>query len=336
MDEYAPETYSKAGVLFEDIFCRHLVPQIVAGIQAIAQDAHNKCVASREPDKLYGTIQIALGSIAKWNENLISTECDKIKTQSGCNYMEELLNCMFITHAKLLTCIRVGNRQKRIDLACPRFPAFIHKVYLESARRVFSNVYLFEPSTDGLTIQRNHRSLELLVRESVSKVVIDALPTETIIRAYLEEAMEVEEEVTIEPVPLGTTTAAAINMPSAPSSIDAAPSSIDTATMEPMSVSVTDLSTEPVVTRLTFNDIDSADTGEEIIAPKTVERLEALGAERHQQRLMDAAADEADDPPLKIGAVISDADLGITDLDAKPKPSTVAAPPAFDLDIIEL
>lgn len=352
MDEYAPETYSKAGILFEDIFCRHLVPQIVAGIQAIARDAHAKCLATNEMGKYYDAIQIELSSVARWNENLIQAECDKIKSQSGCNYMDELLNCMFITHTKLLTCIRVGNRQKRIDLACPKFPAFVHKVYLESARRAFTNVYLFEPTQNGLTVQRNNRSLELLVRESVSKVVIDALPTETIIRAYLEEAMEIEEEVVIEPVPLGTSASAALELPATNAGAEAGAGGGSSAaggeadalgaapTLEPMSVSVTDLSTEPVVTRLTFNDIDSADTGEDILAPKTVERLEALGAERHQQRLAAEDAGEdggAEDAPLKIGAPLTDADLGIVDLmDSAAPPLRVAAPPAFDLDITEL
>jgi hypothetical protein len=50
-------------------------------------------------------------------------------------------------------------------------------------------------------IQRNNRELETIIQECVLITIRDSIPTEEIIRAYLDESIEQEEEVTIENIP---------------------------------------------------------------------------------------------------------------------------------------
>jgi hypothetical protein len=80
-----------------------------------------------------------------------------------------------------------------------------------------------------------------------------------------------------------------------------------------------------VITRLAFNDVDETfDTQngrEEIIAPKNIERLEEISAERNMQRKLEeeGAYDSDDELPLDRIKINDDPldlfDLGITDLD---------------------
>ena len=68
----------------------------------------------------------------------------RIEVVSGCKYLEDLITCVHIIQLKALTCIRVGLKQKKIDIDIPSIDKFIHKVYINVARKLYSNVYLFE------------------------------------------------------------------------------------------------------------------------------------------------------------------------------------------------
>jgi hypothetical protein len=92
------------------------------------------------------------------------------------------------------------NRQKQIDISIPKLDTFLHKIYIHVARKIYKKS-LFELNVPSLQIQRNNRELETIIQECVLITIRDSIPTEEIIRAYLDESIEQEEEVTIENIP---------------------------------------------------------------------------------------------------------------------------------------
>lgn len=357
MDEFAPETYGQSRSVYIDILGRYLTPQIIFGIQRIFDDNYEKCVAFNEMDKYISAFQTALREIPRWNPNTIEEECVRIKTHSQCSYMEDILSCVHILHIKLLTCIRVGNHQKKIDISCPKFANFIHKVYISVARKLFVNAYLFKKAS-GLDLQKNNREIEVIVQECITGVMLDSLPTETIIRAYLDEVVEEEEEVFIEPIPIDASNANANANTNANANADTnananANANADTNTntnkdqqnntngdpseLVPIQPSFVNVSDEPVVTRLTFNDFDQANDGQSIHAPKTIDRLEALSDERYAQRRSETEDDNDDGATFTVNDKVdlddifdmaADSNSGIRNRD---KDTTASL-----LDIIEL
>ena len=220
------------------------------------------------------TFQNFITRIPKWNANIIETERKRIIEKSGCSYLEELVTCIHIIQLKLLTAMRVGQKQKKIDINIPKLDDFIHKVYVYVARKIYKNVYLFELHTSALQIQKHNRELEIIVQECVLNAVRDSIPVESILKAYMDETVEedvVEEiqEQIIEPPPVVE----------------------KQAIFEGKEGNVS----------LKFNDIDKAMTpsGKEelITAPKNIEKLEEISVLRNMQRKME---EEADDEILKI------------------------------------
>ena len=120
----------------------------------------------------------------------------RIVDKSSCGYLEDLITCVHIIQLKSLTCMRVGQKQKKIDIDVPSLDDFIHKVYINVARKVYTNVYLFEKNIMPLQIQKHNRELELIVKESVMNTIRDNVPVDTILRAYMDET--IEEEVHVE------------------------------------------------------------------------------------------------------------------------------------------
>ena len=311
-----------------DEWCARLVniltPLIIEGLKSIFNESWKMSVENDEASKYLMTFQNMLCRVPKWNSEIVEDERKRIIERSGCGYLEDLITCVHVIQLKTLTCIRVGNKQKKIDISIPKLDAFLHKAYIHSARKVYMNVYLFEKNVSALMVQKHNRELEMIVQECILAAIRESIPTEAIIRAYLDESVEQEEEVVIEPIKEEVPVVS--------------PDAVDTENLDEKSVeippeepppslvpAIKDLDTSPVITRLAFNDVDETfDTQngrEEIIAPKNIERLEEISAERNMQRKLEeeGAYDSDDELPLDRIKINDDPldlfDLGITDLD---------------------
>ena len=177
-----------------------LSPLVVEGVQSIYNESWNMCVENGEMSKYLMTFQNLLTRVPKWNALILEEERKRIIERSGCHYLEDLISCVHIIQLKVLTCIRVGNKQKKIDISIPKLDHFLHRVYVHTARKVYSNVYLFEKKISDLQVQKNRRELEIMIQECILIAIRESIPTEAIIRAYMDETVEEEEEVFIEPV----------------------------------------------------------------------------------------------------------------------------------------
>ena len=187
-----------------DEWCARLVniltPLIIEGLKSIFNEAWKMSVENDEASKYLMTFQNLLCRVPKWNAEIIEDERKRIIERSGCGYLEDLITCVHVIQLKTLTCIRVGNKQKKIDISIPKLDAFLHKAYIHSARKSYTNVYLFEKNVNPLMLQKHNRELELIVQECILAAIRESIPTEAIIRAYLDESVEQEEEVVIEPI----------------------------------------------------------------------------------------------------------------------------------------
>ena len=307
-------------------WCSRLVsiftPLVNEGIRSIFNESMKLCSENGEIDKYLMTFQNLLSRIPKWNSSIIEDECKRIIDRSGCNYLEDLITCVHIIQLKVITCIRVGNKQKKIDISIPKLDSFVHKVYIHSARKCYSNVYLFDKTANALQQQKNNRELELLIQECIMMTIRESIPTEQIIRAYMDESEEQEEEVTIEDIKPDEPDAeskveGAKTEASSSSSKSSASSSSSTSEPEekPIVPSISNIDEEPVVTKLTFNDYDAvqdADTGiiDKIEAPKTIERLEEISTSRALQRKLE----EEDDDDINDRIQIHTDNLSLGDL----------------------
>lgn len=283
-------------------WCSRLVsiftPLILGGIKSLFNESWKLCIDNDEPNKYLMTFQNLLSRIPKWNNEIIEDERKRIIERSGCNYLEDLITCVHIIQLKVLTCIRVGNKQKKIDISIPKLDSFIHKVYINVARKIYSNVYLFDKNISPLQLQKNNRELENIIQECILISIRESIPTEAIIRAYMDESVEQEEEVIIEDVDEEEEKKSEeiITHSSESKHID----DIDEVVPDVVPA-IQNIDNEAVVTKLSFNDMDSildeSDNVKTIEAPKSIERLEEISTERAFQRQLE---EESDDERIQI------------------------------------
>ena len=173
-----------------------LTPCIITGINDIFNEAYNMCIENDEESKYLMTFQNLLNNIPKWSSEIVDNEKNRIITQSCCNYIDDLLTCVHITQLKSLTSSRVGIKQKKINIDIPNLNIFIHKAYVNIARKIYVNIYLFEKDISPLLTQKNNRELEIIIKECILNTVRESIPLENILKSYLDETLETD--VTVE------------------------------------------------------------------------------------------------------------------------------------------
>jgi hypothetical protein len=199
MDDFNLNSLTESRNEYCSLLLNKLSPSIYKGIVSIFKDAVKICVDNDEDEKYLLTFQNMLTRIPRWNNEILDTEVERLKDDTNCKYLEDLITCVHVTQLKILSCVRVGNKNKRIDIDIPSLKEFIHKIYIEVARKLYKNVYLFQQDVAGIVKQKNARIAELIIRECIFDVIRNSMPIEELLRAYLDETQEElveEEEVT--------------------------------------------------------------------------------------------------------------------------------------------
>jgi hypothetical protein len=169
--------------------------------------------------------------------------------------------------------MRVGQKQKKVDIKVPKLDDFVHKTYINVARKIYKNVYLFEINIPPLNIQKNHRELEIIVQECILNTLRESIPVEAILKAYMDETIEedVVEEIKEQ----------IIEQPQKQEQPQ--PEKVDTTGGN----------------KVGFNDIDYVASSDgkiqNVVVPKTYENLDYISNMRAEQRKQDEANDSDDD-----------------------------------------
>ena len=292
-----------------------LQPLIYDGIQMIFQESVAICAETDEQEKYLMTFQNFLSRIPKWNETLIQKEVDRIVDKSACSYLDDLITCVHIVHLKILTSIRTGKTQKKIDIAIPKLNKFVHKVYTNLSRSLYSMVFLFETDVPPLVFQKNRSEFNKLIKTAILDSVRETIPVEQLLRAYLDESTDLVKEEVKEPEKVEVKAPEKLVEVDPKPMIEPVPviKAPIRAKIEDPILDIIDIKPERKETGIRFIDSDSAITTEgvtEILhAPKDIATLETLSMERHVARKKAEAEDN--DDKLKITDDVISIDLPI-------------------------
>ena len=192
MDDYTSNTLTDSKNEWSIILMNHLTPHIIDGFRSIFNESVQLCTENDEEEKYLMTFQNLLARIPKWNQSIIDTEKARIIQLCNCSYLEDILTCVHIIQLKILSCVRVGSETKKVSIDIPDFSAFVHKTYTNIARKLYSNIYLFEIDIPPLETQKRNREFEHMVQICIMNTIRDRIPIETLLRQYIDETQEIE------------------------------------------------------------------------------------------------------------------------------------------------
>ncbi len=164
--------------------CDDLAPFILKDLRATYDAARAK-----DANKALLNFQNELRAIPKWNAGIIREKTEIIEAR--CPWLSNLIAAVFVSFIKVMSSVRVSQHERpNIRLKLPTNDAFVHQVYVETARTFYE--------TPDRIRQGDSQSRIAIVQAAIETAVRDQLPLQDILQAYLGKS--VDDEGTMAPV----------------------------------------------------------------------------------------------------------------------------------------
>ena len=165
------------------------------GIKSVYMDAKEICNQDNRPTDVLMVFQDLLARIPKWSQDIINTEYQRTVNVSKCDYIEDLLKVIYISHIKVLTIVHSAKTNKKITVKVPSGSHFMHLCYIECARDFWKNPYYFSENINKYELQKNIRESECIITECITETIRKQLPVRNILKEYLNDPdTDIDEE----------------------------------------------------------------------------------------------------------------------------------------------
>lgn len=176
--------------------CDILTPLLYKGFKSIWKHCRSNGKNSLK------SFQEKLTTVPIWNQDVIDNEYSRIVKETDCNWLDKLIEAVFLSNVKVLSTIRIG-KVKTIDITVPETKKFIHHCYIEGARRLWQDPYLIDDREDNLSyteLKRNEKRMCVTLDDAIEKTISKLIPIQNILESYLTD-IEGSGELEIEPEP---------------------------------------------------------------------------------------------------------------------------------------
>ena len=173
----AKEEYNKQLIsIFKD--------NIFTDMKNVYKEAENMCFQENNPENVLMLFQDFLSKIPKWNMGKINKSFNKIRKK--CDYIDDLIKIIYITHIKILTIVNKGKSNKKINIKVPTGNSFYHLCLIDVARELWKAPYLLSHHLSKYEYQKHIRELEKIIADTILETVRNQLPIKTILQDYLD------------------------------------------------------------------------------------------------------------------------------------------------------
>ena len=167
-----------------------LTPLVYEGLQSI----YLEVVKISTNDNILKNFQSFMQRIPKWNNDIIYKETQRIMNNSkSYSWLEDLIKATLKANIVVLTYNPTVKQQIKVDPLLYqniKINDFIHKIYIECARELWNNPYLFYHHYPPIELKRNQRDSIILIKDCIKEAIRKLLPVKHILQIYLGEEME--------------------------------------------------------------------------------------------------------------------------------------------------
>ena len=182
MEDTNSSIFVQAKIEYTKQLINNLQSHLFDGVKSIYDDSKEIYKENSSSSQLF-IFRTLLEKVPEWNNELIIVETDRIIEMSKCDYLEDLLTAVFVSHTKILMSISVNNG--KINLTVPKLSNFIHKCYINIARSLWKNPLLFSENITGLEYQKNLKTIEDIIYDCIENTVRFSLPVKDILKGQL-------------------------------------------------------------------------------------------------------------------------------------------------------
>lgn len=173
---------------------------ILKGIKGLYYECENMCQQENTPENVLMVFQDKLSKVPKWSLAKIEQEFKMVKKESNCDWINDLLKVIYVTHIKILSLVNKVKKKGRLNIKVPTGPQFLHICYVNVAREMWKNPYLCSSHVSRYEQQKNTREMEIIIKDTIMNTLRQQLPVKNIIQDFLE--LSEKEDLSIIDIPV--------------------------------------------------------------------------------------------------------------------------------------
>jgi len=180
--------------LYLQILSNHLNPLIYQGFESIYEDADK--ISSN--NNVLKNFQIFLKKIPNWSPEILENEKNRILANlTDSEYIFNLIK-LIIKYTMIQLTLNKGKLLLKDDSFFKdiNFKSILHTIYIESAREIYLNPFLFYNKLPSVEIKKNQNMVLDIIKDKIEKVILELIPLDEIVFRNLQVPLDDYENIT--------------------------------------------------------------------------------------------------------------------------------------------
>lgn len=127
--------------------------------------------------------QLELKKIQLWNTIVVQKHTKNIKTKIP--YLLNLITAIFVSHVKILACVRLKTHSKNINVKVPDLDHFLHQIIIMNAEKIYYNPSL---------ILKKKEQVIIIISETIEETIRNQIPIDEILTEYLAGVFQEDQD----------------------------------------------------------------------------------------------------------------------------------------------
>lgn len=174
-------------VAAKDEYTKQLVKTIKGEIYDVLKSIFSDSQDRNVRRKLsYSNFQIELKLVPEWTAYKLDSKVNHIPKKYP--FLMDLITAIFVSHVKILACVRLKSDNKSIKIKVPNLNTFLHKLLIRCSETLY-----YEPST----IETDKYKVMEIIETAIDDTIAQQIPIEYILQEYLSGAFDDEPDIPI-------------------------------------------------------------------------------------------------------------------------------------------
>lgn len=171
-------------VAAKDEYTKQLITTVQTPIYEIIKNIYTESQKNNGRLKIsYSNFQLELKKVPNWASFKLDENLNEINSKFP--YLMDLITAIFVSHVKILACVRLKSESKSIKIKVPNLNTFLHKIIISVSENIYYNPYIIHDSKDAVYT---------IITNSTHETIANLIPIEYILNEYLSGVFEEDDE----------------------------------------------------------------------------------------------------------------------------------------------
>ena len=170
-------------VAAKEEYTKQLVNSIQSSVYDIIKDIYSDSQKNNiRRNVSYSNFQKELKAVPNWTTFKLEEKLQYINSKFP--YLMDLITAIFVSHVKILACVRLKSDNKSVKIKVPNLNTFLHKIIINCCETIYYNPEIIEDSKSVIFD---------IINTSIHDTIANQIPIEYILNEYLSGVFDEEE-----------------------------------------------------------------------------------------------------------------------------------------------